>query len=156
MKSVPTVSTATRWSGCWFVFNDENLQFALWVTPTGKEALYVDGRLVSECLPITYCAPHAFRKGRTLYEVSVQIAVAAPADMACSFKRNGALRGFLRTRLVQPSLGRRLAVAALVAMPALLSGPGVAAALFAMTAALAAFLYFRFAAVTRIVPDTGK
>lgn len=155
MKSVPKVSSATRWSGCWFVFNDDHLQFALWVTPAGKEALYVDGRLVSECPSIAQSAPHACRRGGTLYEVSVKMAVAAPAEMACSFKKNGALRGFLRTRLVQLNLGCRLAVAALVSVPALFAVPGVAAALFAIAVAPATFVYFRFAGWTRIVPDPG-
>lgn len=147
MKNIPSVPTASLWSGFWFVFNYEQVQFAFWVSPSGKEELYVNSRLVSECRRIALSGSHLHTEGDVSYEILVKVTSAARAEIDCSFLRNGVLQGFLRTKLVRLSLWLRIALVVGMGVPTFLVVQRGAPIWLAIPMVLATFLVYRFAGV---------
>jgi len=116
MKAVPGVSTASIWSGFWFVFDDAGRRIALWVAPWGKEQLYVNGRLVSQCSRIALSGSHAVSIGDDQYEVTVKVTSVVRGEIDCTLFRNGEFRSGIRDKLALPQSWLGISLMVLIAL----------------------------------------
>jgi hypothetical protein len=89
MRSVPQTSTASGLRGYWFVFSEDGHSFAHWAAPiTGKEEVYLDGRLVSESRKFSLTSTHSVPTDHGLYSLSLRSLSVSYSAIECTLSRN--------------------------------------------------------------------
>gem|GEM_PF-5810840 len=84
--------------GFWFVFDHANRRFALWVSSlTGKEELYLDGRLVAQRRKIAFTSVHQVLAGGTTFSLTLTTKTLWRGAFQCVLREDGTVLAGLET-----------------------------------------------------------
>ncbi len=96
-RSIPTHSTVSVLRGLWFVFQLDGHKFAFWSSITGKEEVYLDGKLVSSRrrrVALSLGHTYTMEVGDSEYAIAVKVRNPMKVKIECiecTLARNGEL-----------------------------------------------------------------
>jgi TIR domain-containing protein len=91
-RSIPSHSTGSLLRGLWFVFQLDGHKFAFWSSITGKEEVYLDGKLVSSRrrrVALSLGHTYTMEVGDSEYAIAVKVRNPMKGEMECTLARNG-------------------------------------------------------------------
>lgn len=118
MRPIPSQSTASAISGLWFVFSRSETAIALWVSSiTGKEEVYVGGKLVARRRTIGFTSSYAVTVGSVAYTLCLKTRNVRKGIFECTLLNDGqVIDGYVTEYVSTNSIANRVLTAAAVSV----------------------------------------
>ena len=116
MRVVPSTSSLSALRGSWFVFDHAHRRFGLWVSSlTGKEEVYLDGRLVAQRRKFAFTSIHQVQARGTTFTLELTTKNLWRGAYQCVLYENGTRVAGLETEYLFRSRAWKHAVVAAAA-----------------------------------------